>query len=169
MVHSILGATRAPAGTNSSEGSTALAEEKRGVLRNTVLCIDDHWNALIARKALLEQSGYRVLEATDGEAGLKLFRSHTVQAVIVDYQMPGTSGDVLAARMKSLKAEVPILLLSSFGPLPKKKLRSVDLFLSKSQEAKLLLPTLRRLLSKPKPFFQRWLNDWRWRNRTVVP
>lgn len=143
--------------------------EKRGVVRNTILCIDDHWNALIARKALLEQSGYFVLEATDAEAGLKLFRSHTIQAVILDYQLPGTGGDVLAARMKSLKAHVPILLLSSYGPLPAKKLRSVDMFLAKSQESKLLLPALRRMLSKPKPFFHRWLNDWRWRNRTVLP
>ena len=149
--------------------SPALAEEKRGVLRNTILCIDEHWNALIARKALLEENGYRVLECTDGDAGLKLFRSHTIQAVIVDYQLPGTGGDVLAAAMKSLKAHVPILLLSSYGPLPAKKLRSVDMFLAKSQESKLLLPALRRMLSKPRPFFHRWLNDWRWRNRTVLP
>ena len=41
----------------------------------TILCIDDHWNGLIGRKMLLEQSGYEVLEATGGDDGLKLFRS----------------------------------------------------------------------------------------------
>ena len=29
----------------------------------TILCIDDHWNDLIARKLLLEKNGYKVLEA----------------------------------------------------------------------------------------------------------
>jgi len=134
-----------------------------------ILCIDDHWNALIARKMLLEQQGYRVLETTDGDEAIKLFRTYVIHAVILDYQMPGMSGDVIAYKMKCLKADVPIMLLSSYGPLPQKKLRSVDMFLSKSDEAKQLVPALRRLLSKPKPFFHRWLHDWRGRNRTVLP
>jgi CheY-like chemotaxis protein len=135
----------------------------------TILCIDDHWNGLIGRKMFLEQNGYRVLEATAGDEGLKIFRTHHVNAVVLDYQMPGMNGDIVAARMKSIRPEIPILLLSSYEPLPPKKLRSVDIFLSKSQEPKLLLPSLRRLLSKPRPFFHRWLDDWRGRNRTVLP
>src|SRR5437660_198276 len=95
-------------------------------LRKTILCIDDHWNGLIARKMFLESNGYQVLEATSGDEGLRLFRAHTVDAVVIDYQMPGMNGDVVAARMKRLKANVPILLLSAYGPLPEKKLRSVD-------------------------------------------
>ena len=38
----------------------------------TILCIDDHWNALIGRKMLLEQSGYCVLEATSADEGLSM-------------------------------------------------------------------------------------------------
>jgi response regulator RpfG family c-di-GMP phosphodiesterase len=135
----------------------------------TVLCIDDHWNDLMGRKVLLERQGFRVLESTDSDEGLKLFWKNRVHAVVLDYQMPGMSGDVIAAKMKSLKPEVPILLLSSFGPLPQKKLRSVEMFLSKSQEPKMLVSAVRAVLRKPKPFFHRWLDDWRGRNRTVRP
>jgi len=135
----------------------------------TILCIDDHWNALIGRKMLLEQSGYCVLEATSADEGLRLFRSHAVRAVVVDYQLPGSSGDLVAARMKAIRPEVPILMLSSFEPLPPKKLRCIDMFLSKSQEVKLLVPSLRKLLSRPKPFFHRWLDEWRGRNGAVRP
>jgi CheY-like chemotaxis protein len=134
----------------------------------TILCIDDDWNGLLSRRILLEQNGYRVIESSDAAEGLRLFCSHTVDAVIVDYQMPGLTGDVVAGKMKGIKAEVPILLLSSYGPLAPKKLRSVDLFLSKSDEPKMLISSLRRLLSKPKPFFNRWLDAWRGRNRTVL-
>ena len=134
----------------------------------TILCIDDDWNGLLKRKIVLEQNGYRVIESSDAEEGLRLFCKYVVDAVIVDYQMPVISGDVVASKMTGIRAEVPILLLSTYGPLAPKKLRSVDMFLSKSDESKLLVSSLRRMLSKPKPFFDRWLSAWRSRNRTVL-
>jgi CheY-like chemotaxis protein len=134
----------------------------------TILCIDDHWNGLIRRKMLLEQSGYEVLEASGGDEGLKLFRSRPVDAVVLDYQMPGMNGDVVAAKMKSINSQVPIMLLSAYGPLPKNKLTSVDSFLSKSQPPNILLTALREMLSdRPKPFFSRWLDHWKSRNQVT--
>ncbi len=66
----------------------------------TILCIDDHWNGLIGRKMFLENNGYEVLQASGGDEGLKLFQSHAVDAVVLDYQMPGMKGDVVAKKMK---------------------------------------------------------------------
>ena len=137
-------------------------------LKPTILCIDDQWSGLIGRKMLLETNGYEVLEATGGNEGLRLFLSHSVDAVVLDYQMPGMNGDVVAAKMKRLKSNVPIMLLSAYGPLPKSKLKAVDTFLSKSQPPKILLSTLHDLLNvRPKPFFSRWLDTWRSRNEGV--
>ena len=134
----------------------------------TILCIDDQWNRLIASKMLLERNGYTVLEATDGSEGLRLFLSHAVDAVILDYQMPGTNGGAVAAEMKSLKSNVPIMMLSSYGPLPKSKLKSVDVLLSKSQPPRFLLSALKELLDGwSKPFFYRWLHQWKGRNEEV--
>jgi CheY-like chemotaxis protein len=135
----------------------------------TILCIDDHWNGLIGRKMLLEESGYQVLEASGGDEGLKLFRSHAVDAVVLDYQMPGMNGDVVAAKMKRINSHVPIMLLSAYEPLPKKKLKSVDSFLSKSQPPNILLSALHEMLGpRPKPFFSRWLEHWKSRNQVVT-
>src|SRR5271156_3251493 len=121
-------------------------------MKTTILCIDDHWNGLIGRKMLLENNGYEVLEATGGDEGLKLFLSHPVDAVVLDYQMPGMNGDVVAAKMKRVKSHVPIMLLSAYGPLPNRKLQAVDTFLSKSQPPKILLSTLQDLLNRrPRP------------------
>jgi len=139
-------------------------------LRKTILCIDDHWNGLMGRKMFLESNGYQVLEATGGDEGLKLFRMHPVDAVVLDYQMPGMNGDVVAARMKRMNSHIPIVLLSAYGPLPDKKLQSVDTFLTKSQELKVLLPALQDLLtSRPKPFFHRWFDIWRGRIPAIRP
>jgi CheY-like chemotaxis protein len=137
-------------------------------LRKTILCIDDHWNGLISRKMFLEKNGYQVLEATSGDEGLKLFVDHRVDAVVLDYQIPGMNGDAVAARMKQMKSYVPILLLSAYGPLPEKKLESVDTFLTKSQEQMFLLPALQAMLtSRPKPFFHRWFDNWKGRHQGV--
>jgi|SRR5208283_5204606 len=137
--------------------------------KTTILCIDDHWNGLIGRKMLLEQCGYEVLDATGGDEGLRLFLSHRVDAVVLDYQMPGMKGDAVAAKMKHINSRVPIMLLSACRPLPENKLNSVDTFLSKSQPPNVLVSTLQGLLSgRRKNFFHNWLDQWKSRNRTVT-
>jgi CheY-like chemotaxis protein len=137
--------------------------------KGTILCIDDHWNGLLGRKMLLEENGYEVLEATNGDEGLKLFSSRAVDAVILDYQMPGMNGDVVATKMKRVKSAVPIMLLSAYGPPPESKLKAVDTFLSKSRPPTILLSTLQHLLNgRSKPFFHRWLDHWRLRNEEVM-
>jgi CheY-like chemotaxis protein len=133
----------------------------------TILCIEDHWKGLIARKMMLEKNGYEVLEASGVDEGLKLFLSRNVDAVLLDYQMPGMNSDAIAQKMKRINSHVPIMLLSAYGPLPKKKLRSVDSFLTKSQPENVLLSTLQGLLDdQHKPFFARWFDQWK--NRIQV-
>lgn len=132
----------------------------------TILCIDDHWNSLIGSKMLLEQNGYRVLEARNGREGLRLFLSQAVDAVVLDYRLPGMCGGVVAAKMKHINSHVPILLLSAYGAIPTATLESVDSFLAKAQPPNLLLLTLEQLLDHPtRPFFRRWLDSWRMRNQ----
>ena len=80
----------------------------------TILCIDDHWNGLIGRKMLLEQSGYQVLEASGGDEGLKLFRSHPVDAVVLDYQMPGMNGVELQCRLIEDGHSLPVIFMTAF-------------------------------------------------------
>jgi CheY-like chemotaxis protein len=135
----------------------------------TILCVDDYRSSLVGRKMLLEASGYEVFAASDGPEGLKLFRSHAVDAVVLDYQMPGMNGDVVAAKMKRINSRVPIILLSSCGPPPESELSSVDTFLSKSQPPNMLLFTLQRMLGvRPKNIFNRWLDSWKKRNWAVI-
>lgn len=128
--------------------------------KTTILCVDDERNQLLGRKVLLEESGYRVLTATSGRDGLELFCSHPVDAVILDYQMPGMNGDLVAAQMKRLKSHVPLLLVSGYERVPASALKFVDAFVSKGQSPAKLLTTVHDLLSVRFPFFSRWLGDW---------
>jgi CheY-like chemotaxis protein len=136
-----------------------------------ILCIDDHLSGLVGRQALLEQCGYRVLPASGAREGLALFRQNPVAAVIVDYQMPGMNGDVLAAKMKNMRSDVPIMLLSGHSSPPRKKLKAVDRFLSKSESPANFISAVEVLLQDGhKPPFRRWLEDWRFRiSRSLRP
>ena len=83
-----------------------------------ILCIDDDEQSLLVRKLLLETRDFRVTTATSAKAGLLYFRTHHVDAVVLDYEMPEMNGGQVAQKMKSLRAQVPVLILSALPWLP---------------------------------------------------
>jgi CheY-like chemotaxis protein len=111
-----------------------------------VLVVDDEQIGLEVRKILLERSGYRVLTASDGPAGLEIFSAEPVEAVVLDYSMPGMHGGEVAARMRQTKPQVPILLLSAYIGLSAEVTSVVDLYMTKGEGAPVLLEKLGSLL-----------------------
>ena len=114
-------------------------------MQHLVLCVDDERVGLKVRQILLERAGYRVLTAENGLAGLDLFSQEPVDAVILDYSMPGMHGGEVARRMRSDKPTVPILLLSAYVGLPPEVLELVDLSMTKGEGATKLLEKLESL------------------------
>jgi CheY-like chemotaxis protein len=111
-----------------------------------VLCVDDELIGLQVRKILLERSGFRVLTAQDGLEGLDVFAKEPVEAVILDYSMPGMDGGEVAARMRQIRPQVPILLLSAYVGLPPDVISLVDLYMTKGEGPDILLKKLADLL-----------------------
>ena len=107
-----------------------------------VLCVDDELVGLQVRKLLLERAGYRVLTATDGLAGLEILAKEQIEAVILDYSMPGMHGGEEAAKMRQIKPTVPILLLSAYVGLSPEVTSLVDLYMTKGEGAPVLLTKL---------------------------
>jgi CheY-like chemotaxis protein len=113
---------------------------------NLVLCVDDELVGLQVRKILLERAGYKVLTAQDGPSGLEIFSSQPIEAVVLDYSMPGMHGGEVAVRMRQIKSQVPILLLSAYMGLPNEVTSLVDLYMTKGEGAPVLLEKLSSLL-----------------------
>lgn len=111
-----------------------------------ILCVDDEVVGLQVRKILLERAGYQVLTALDGRTGLEVFASEPVQAVVLDYTMPGMNGGEVANRMRQTKPEIPILLLSANIALPTEITALVDVYMTKGEGAPVLLRNLSSLL-----------------------
>jgi len=116
-------------------------------LGRLVLCVDDERVGLHVRKLLLERSGYKVITAHDGRTGLALFREHPVDAVVLDYAMPGMHGGEVAAQMRVEKPDVPILLLSAYVGLPSDVTGLVNVYMTKGEGAPALLEKLNGLFS----------------------
>ncbi len=112
-----------------------------------ILCVDDEAVGLRVRSVLLERAGYRVLTALDGPSGLDLFAKEPVKLVILDYSMPGMTGDQVAGAMRQLKPDVPILLLSAYVGLPPEVASLVDMSMTKGEGPTVLLEKLEGLLS----------------------
>ena len=112
-----------------------------------ILCIDDAEVALRVRKLLLTSAGYRVLTAGSGEEGLEAFKANPVEMVIADHFLSNKSGSEIAAEMKQLKPEVPILIVSAAAEAPS-GLEFTDGFLSKGEGPDALLEAIAQLLGK---------------------
>lgn len=52
---------------------------------------DNHINRFLARR-ILEKAGYRVLEAEDGEAAVKLSERERPDSILMDIRMPRVNG-----------------------------------------------------------------------------
>ena len=112
---------------------------------HVVLCVDDEIVGLQVRKLILERSGYTVLTANDGPTGLTIFNDQAIDAVVLDYAMPGMHGGEVAAKMRETKPDVPILLLSAYMGLPAEVTRLVNVYMTKGEGAPMLLQKLNAL------------------------
>lgn len=114
--------------------------------KKILLCVDDETTGLNIRKVILERNGYAVLTAPDGLKGLELFNREPVDAVIIDFFMPGMDGGEVASQMKRQKPEIPIVLLSAFYSLPEGATNAVDAFITKGNSPEVLLLKLSELM-----------------------
>lgn len=114
--------------------------------QHLVLCVDDEIIGLDVRRMLLERAGYRVLTALDGLTGLDIFSNEPIDAVVLDYSMPGMHGGQVALRMRQVKPHVPILMLSAYTSLPPEVTQTVTLAMTKGEGAPELLRKLGSLL-----------------------
>jgi len=96
---------------------------------------------------LLERAGYRVLTALDGASGLEIFAREPVEAVVLDFAMPGMTGGEVAVAMRQIKPEIPILMLSAYTSLPPEVNQVVSLSMTKGEGAPALLTKLSSLMS----------------------
>lgn len=118
-------------------------------MAETLLYVDDNLQRLEVMNARLRLLGYNVLVAGNGADALKLFTEHYVDLAIVDYYMPGMSGDLVALEMKTIRPVVPVIIFSGAFTLAEMVIAYVDGFVSTSDDPDALLKKISEVL-KPR-------------------
>lgn len=85
--------------------------------RPTVLVVEDEDALRAGIRRLLEDEGYRVLEAANGATALRLLEEPAAQSiglVLTDLRMPVMDGRQLAAALARRRPSLPIVFMSGF-------------------------------------------------------
>ena len=120
----------------------------------TVLLVEDEPAVRSLAKQVLEQYGYRVLEAVSGAEALKVWEEHSgsIEVLLTDVVMPdGMTGRELAERLRTQKPELRLIFTSGYS----REVTGLDTvfvrretahFLEKPYRPKALAQTIRRAL-----------------------
>src|SRR5690349_5262493 len=127
--------------------------ERNAAPAPSVLLVED--DAVVAQmyRLRLEEDGYLVLTAIDGETGLSMAERFHPEVIIIDIGLPGMNGLELLDTMRASDGigEIPVLILTNFDDAESER-RSFELgareFLRKSKTTPdALTASVRRVLS----------------------
>src|SRR5208283_1983641 len=101
---------------NAEELSPAQSQPSEATGCETVLLVEDEESVRELVRLTLAARGYKVLEAENGECGLRIageFKKH-IDILITDVVMPGIGGRELANKLLALRPGISVLYLSGY-------------------------------------------------------
>lgn len=113
-----------------------------------LLCVDDDLSFRQFYKNLLGSYGYEVTVAANAQQALKVFLNGRIDAVLTDFEMPEMSGAELAARLKKMRPELPVLMVSGSAEAHQKPPLHVDVTVPKGTSSSKLVDQIETLLAK---------------------
>lgn len=120
----------------------------------TILVIEDEADVRGFAFRVLELEGYQVLQAGDGEEGLRLLRENpTINLVLLDLRLPLMDGWTVLRRMRSEPefSSIPVVVFSASAGLEKQRQalsRGVADYLVKPLSAATLKQTIARVFQR---------------------
>ena len=129
-------------------------EIKAAVKGRTVLVIDDEPDFVLFLQTLLEDSGFKVLKASDGSTALSIARSKKPDLITLDITMPGKSGVQVYRdlRLDDVTGSIPVFIITGQVDFRKlmyqKTVQAPEGFLNKPINKNLFLMTVNKILEK---------------------
>lgn len=95
-----------------------VAEHGTGVVRMTVLIVDDNEDVRHILGLRLQSAGFQVQEASDGAQGLEAVRHSTINLVLLDLVMPGLDGFGFLERLRSdFSSRPPVIVVTQYDDI----------------------------------------------------
>ncbi len=86
-------------------------------MKFTILLADDDTNLLRVTEYQLEDAGFNVLTASDGESAYNLYHSQSADLVLTDLNMPGMDGLELIKKIRITDTRTPIIVITAYGSI----------------------------------------------------
>ena len=80
-----------------------------------VLIIDDEAAIREPLQILLEEDGYEVVNAQDGEEGLSLLDTQAFDLILLDFQLPGRNGLEVLSEIRERDPEMAVIMLTAYA------------------------------------------------------
>ena len=117
-----------------------------------LLIIDDDEVVRASIAAYLEDSGFSVLQATNGLQGLEVFERDRPDLVICDLRMPQVDGLELIRRINVFNTDVPVIVVSGAGVMSDAvealRLGAADYLIKPLEDLAVLEHSIRRALDR---------------------
>ncbi len=125
---------------------------KEEYMAKVILIVEDDPKSLILTRDLLQVSGYKIIEATDGEQGVELAKARNPDLILMDIQMPKMDGLEATRILKAdaTTSDIPILALTAYamkGDEERALEAGCDGYITKPVDIKELLKTVAEYLS----------------------
>ena len=119
-----------------------------------VLLVADSSDGLKARKSVLEEQGFSIATASNGEEAIEVLSKGKFDLLVTDYKMPTMSGIELIRRARPQHPTLSVILLAGFAEALAldEKSTGADVVIAKgSHEIPNLLRSATRLLARKTP------------------
>jgi CheY-like chemotaxis protein len=86
-------------------------------MQKTVLIVEDYADVRSYMKFLVEDCGYQVVEAENGQKAVDSVKQHAPDLIFMDIAMPVMDGLVATKEIRQLKgmADLPIIAVTAYG------------------------------------------------------
>lgn len=121
-------------------GSTLLTYYRGDTMDKKILVVDDDKQLRETIKEILQEKGYRVVAASNGQEAIKIIEKNgwIPDLVLTDYNMPIINGITLVSILKD-NSQIPIILMTGAVDVPENK---ADMTLTKPIKTDYLLKSM---------------------------
>jgi two-component system alkaline phosphatase synthesis response regulator PhoP len=121
-------------------------------IKTRILAIDDETKAIELFKSNLEQYGFEVLTASDGQAGIDIAIAEKPDCIILDIRMPKLDGWDVCKRLKlsSATRSIPIIILTAYSSVrdqERAKILGVNEYLTKPVNPDTIADLIKKLIT----------------------
>lgn len=113
-----------------------------------ILIVDDDQNILRLYKEELEEDGYTVVTASNGEEAMEQFEKESPDLVTLDILLPDIDGIKLLRQMKEKKPRMPVIMSTAYDYRDDFAVWASEAYIVKSADLTELKSTIKKLTAK---------------------